>query len=101
MIHNDKDNFRDLVDRTASLAGFYAPLIEFIRTKMLAEGMIDEADVELICLTDDLEYVVKEIEKSLVSQIETLEQEGLKDTKYYQSLSTYIGDRCGVEGGSI
>ena len=28
MIHNDKDKFRDLVDRTASLTGFYAPLME-------------------------------------------------------------------------
>lgn len=80
---------------------FYAPLIEFIRSKMLAEGMIDEADVELICLTDDLDYVVQEIEKSLISQIETLEKEGLEDTKYYHSLSTYITDRCGIGGSSI
>lgn len=28
MIHNDKDKFRDLVDRTASTTGFYAPLME-------------------------------------------------------------------------
>lgn len=28
MIHNDKDKFRDLVDRTASVTGFYAPLME-------------------------------------------------------------------------
>ncbi|MBF0532594.1 MAG: nucleotidyl transferase AbiEii/AbiGii toxin family protein [Candidatus Omnitrophica bacterium] len=28
MIHNDKDQFRDLVDRTASMTGFYAPLME-------------------------------------------------------------------------
>jgi predicted nucleotidyltransferase component of viral defense system len=28
MIHNDKDKFRDLVDRTASMTGFYAPLME-------------------------------------------------------------------------
>jgi uncharacterized protein (TIGR00730 family) len=80
---------------------FYTPLIEFIRSKMLAEGMIDEADVELICLTDDLDYVVQEIEKSLISQIETLEKEGLEDTKYYHSLSTYITDRCGIGGSSI
>lgn len=80
---------------------FYAPLMEFIHSKVLAEGMIDESDVELICLTDDLEYVVKEIEESLVSQIQTLEKEGLKDTKYYHSLSTYISDRCSIGGGSI
>jgi predicted nucleotidyltransferase component of viral defense system len=28
MIHNDKEKFRDLVDRTASMTGFYAPLME-------------------------------------------------------------------------
>ena len=27
-IHDDKDRFRDLVDRTASMTGFYAPLME-------------------------------------------------------------------------
>ena len=80
---------------------FYAPLIDFIRSKMLAEGMIDEVDVGLICLTDDLDYVVQEIEKSLISQIETLEKEGLEDTKYYHSLSTYVTDRCCIGGGSI
>jgi len=28
LIHQDKDKFRDLVDRAATLAGFYAPLME-------------------------------------------------------------------------
>jgi len=28
LLHKDKDRFRDLVDRTATLAGFYAPLME-------------------------------------------------------------------------
>lgn len=28
MIHSDKEKFRDLVDRTASMTGFYAPLME-------------------------------------------------------------------------
>src|SRR5271157_4976623 len=28
MIHSDKDKFRDLVDRTAAMTGFYSPLIE-------------------------------------------------------------------------
>ncbi|MGZ5207784.1 MAG: LOG family protein [Sulfuricurvum sp.] len=80
---------------------FYAPLIQFIRDKLLGDGMIDEADMELIALTDDLSYVVREIEKSLLSQMETLKKEGLDDTKYYQSLASYVTDHCGVEGGSI
>jgi hypothetical protein len=68
---------------------------------MLAEGMIDEADMKLIDLTDDIKYVASEIEKSLVSQMATLEKEGLDDTKYYHSLSSYVTDRCNVDGGSI
>jgi hypothetical protein len=80
---------------------FYTPLVQFIREKLLAEGMIDESDVSLITLSDDLDFVMREIEKSLISQIATLEKEGLVDTKYYQSLSTYVNDRCNADGGSI
>ena len=80
---------------------FYAPLMEFIRTKVLAEGMIDESDIDLITLSDDLNFVVTEIEKSLKAQIADLEKVGLSNTKYYQSLSTYANDRCGLDGGSI
>ncbi|MDD5051753.1 MAG: TIGR00730 family Rossman fold protein [Sulfuricurvum sp.] len=72
---------------------FYAPLVQFLRDKMLAEGMIDERDLKLIHLTDDLNSVVGEIEKSLVAQMATLEKEGLDDTKYYKILATYFADR--------
>jgi len=80
---------------------FYAPLIQFIRDKMLAEGMIDEADLNLIILTDDLTFVATEIEKSLIAQMATLEKEGLDDTKYYQVLSSYMADRTKCEESSI
>lgn len=80
---------------------FYAPLIQFIREKMLREGMIDEADLNLIILTDDLAFVVKEIEKSLIAQMVTLEKEGLDDTKYYQVLSSYMADRDKYSESSI
>ncbi|MFY9142213.1 TIGR00730 family Rossman fold protein [Sulfuricurvum sp.] len=77
---------------------FYAPLIEFIREKLLGEGMIDEKDVDLITLTDDLNYVANEIEKSLIAQMATLEKEGLNDTKYYKVLSSYFENRPICEG---
>jgi len=80
---------------------FYTPLMEFIRTKLLSEGMIDEADMDLIILTDDLKFVVREIEKSLIKQMITLEEEGLDNTKYYQLLSTYMADRDAGEGTDI
>lgn len=72
---------------------FYKPLIEFIREKMLREGMIDEADLTLIILTDDIDFVAEEIDKSLISQMATLEKEGLHETKYYKILANYFADR--------
>jgi uncharacterized protein (TIGR00730 family) len=80
---------------------FYAPLIQFIRDKLLAEGMIDEKDMNLITLTDDLHYVAKEIERSLISQMATMEKEGLDDTKYYKVLSSYFADRLADDGSDI
>ncbi|MDD4854248.1 MAG: TIGR00730 family Rossman fold protein [Sulfuricurvum sp.] len=80
---------------------FYAPLIEFIRTKVLAEGMIDERDINLMTLSDDLNFVMSEIEKSLRAQMNDLEKEGLNNTKYYQSLSSYVTDRCNTDGESV
>ncbi len=72
---------------------FYAPLMAFIKEKMLAEGMIDEKDLELMILSDDLEFVVEEIEKSFEKQMATMEKEGLVDTKYYQTLSSHLASR--------
>jgi len=66
---------------------FYQPLITFIREKLVAEGMIDKEDIDIITLIDDLESVVDDIDASLVNQIEVLEDAGLKDTAYYKSLA--------------
>jgi len=67
---------------------FFEPLIEFIKNKLLAEGMIDCEDVELIRVCDDLDCIVGEVEDSLLTQIALLEDAGLGDTKYYKSLSS-------------
>lgn len=77
---------------------FYTPLMDFIRVKLVGEGMIDENDVELMTLTDDFDFVVNEIEKSLVAQVEAMEKEGLDDTKYYQTLSAHVADRPACHG---
>jgi uncharacterized protein (TIGR00730 family) len=77
---------------------FYAPLLQFVKEKMLDEGMIDEKDVRLINLTDDLDFVVQEIEKSLISQIHTMEKEGLTDTKYYKALTSHIDESSTYAG---
>ncbi|MBL1244116.1 MAG: TIGR00730 family Rossman fold protein [Sulfurimonas sp.] len=67
---------------------FYQPLLQFVEDKLLDEGMIDHEDLELICLTDEFEHVVEEIEVSLSNQLEVLEDAGLKNTSYYKSLSS-------------
>lgn len=68
---------------------FYQPLLNFIKDKLQHSGMIDKDDVEIIRLTDDLQRVVKEVEESLIDQIEILEEVGLENTKYYKSLSDF------------
>lgn len=77
---------------------FYTPLMTFIKEKILAEGMIDSKDIHLITLSDDLDFIVHEIEKSLVAQMATLEKEGLNDTKYYKVLSSYFENRPICDG---
>jgi len=67
---------------------FYKSLLEFIKDKLVAEGMISESDFEIICLTDDLKKIVKEVEISLSSQLKVLEDSGLNETSYYKSLAS-------------
>jgi len=67
---------------------FYKPLLDFIESRLLRDGMIDQADLELIKLTDNLECVANEVEESLIKQIRTLEEIGLEKTAYYKSLSS-------------
>ena len=65
---------------------FFTPLLEFVKNRLLRDGMIDEEDVDMLVLTDDLKFVAKEIESSLLDQISLLKEVGLSDTKYYKSL---------------
>lgn len=67
---------------------FYKPLIEFIENKLVKENMIDPDDLQIIKLTDNLECVADEIEKSLEHQISVLKEAGLDKTTYFKSLSS-------------
>ncbi len=69
---------------------FFKPLVDFMRHTLLAEGMIDEEDLDIITFTDSIDLIVSEIEVSLVTQMEALEDEGLEQTKYYKVLSSYL-----------
>ncbi|MEN8147837.1 MAG: TIGR00730 family Rossman fold protein [Campylobacterota bacterium] len=72
---------------------FYNPLIDFVEECLISHDMIDAEDVALMTISDDLNYIVSEIEKSLEVQIEGLKEEGLANTKYYKMLSKYFDDR--------
>lgn len=72
---------------------FYKPLLEFIENKLVQGGMIDKEDLHIIRLTDDLECVANEVEESLLTQIEILEEVGLEHTKYYKSLSDFKDEK--------
>ena len=72
---------------------FYEPLMNFIKTKLYPNGMIDSEDVELIRLTDDIECIANEIETSLLNQIDALKEFGLDDTTYYKSLLKFSKEK--------
>jgi len=72
---------------------FYKAMMKFLRNSLVAEGMIDQEDLEMITLTDDLKLIVREIEASVADQIDELEDEGLDSTKYYKNLSEFFGNR--------
>ncbi len=65
---------------------FYAPLLRFLETSLLANKTIDKSDLELFEVCDDLEVVAQKIQQSLFEQIKAIKQLGLSDTSYYKSL---------------
>ncbi len=72
---------------------FYQPLIDFIETKLVANGMIEKEDLHLIRMTDNLECVVREVEESLLNQVKVLNEVGLDNTTYYKSLLQFSKDK--------
>ncbi len=72
---------------------YYKPLIEFIKGSLLPNGMIDEIDLHMLTLTDDIDFIVENIDRSLKMQIESLEQSGLGATKYSEKLKSFFAKR--------
>ncbi|PHR56714.1 MAG: TIGR00730 family Rossman fold protein [Arcobacter sp.] len=77
---------------------FFQPLIDFIEKTLLPQGMIDAEDLDIITLTDDLDHIAEQIKTSLGVQIQALEEVGMKDTKYYHSLSSFFENRNIAKG---
>jgi uncharacterized protein (TIGR00730 family) len=72
---------------------FFQPLIDFMKNTLLAEGMIDAADLDIITLTDDLDHIADQIKASLGVQIKALKEVGMEDTQYYHSLADFFENR--------
>jgi uncharacterized protein (TIGR00730 family) len=77
---------------------FFQPLMDFMRNTLLAQGMIDEKDLDIITLTDDLYHIADQIKASLGVQMKVLEDAGLRDTDYYHSLADFFENRDIVHG---
>lgn len=72
---------------------FYTPLLEFMKDRLLRDGLIEEEDIEMICLTDDKDKILKEINSSMLNQLKTLKEAGLKNTKYYKNISSFVREQ--------
>lgn len=72
---------------------FFQPLMDFIKNTLLPQGMIDAEDLDIITLTDDLDHIAEQVKASLGVQMEALEAVGMKNTRYYQSLSNFFENR--------
>ncbi len=77
---------------------FFQPLMDFMKNTLLAEGMIDAEDLDIITLTDDLDHIAEQVKTSLGVQIKALEEVGMQDTQYYHSLSDFFENRNIDEG---
>ncbi len=71
---------------------FYKPLFDFMESSLVASGMIDKEDLDMITLTDDLDLIVKEIGSSLEEQLDVMQSEGLAQTSYYKKLKEFFED---------
>lgn len=72
---------------------FFQPLMDFIENTLLAEGMIDARDLDIITLTDDLDHIAEQIKASLGAQLKALKEVGMEDTQYFHSISDFFENR--------
>jgi len=77
---------------------FFQPLMDFMENTLLAQGMIDPEDLDIITLTDDLDHIAEQVKASLGVQMKALEAVGMKDTQYYHSLSDFFDNRDIAKG---
>lgn len=72
---------------------FYTPLIAFMKERLVRDGLINEEDIDIICLTDDKNKILHEINSSMLNQLTTLNEAGLKNTKYYKNIMSFVKEQ--------
>lgn len=72
---------------------YWGPLYEFITTKMVQEGTIAKRDLDLIVFTDDIELVLEETRKRLISHVNDLKNMGYDGSVYYKKLIEFISNQ--------
>ncbi len=63
---------------------YWEKLYDFMKTTMVEHKTICSQDVDLMILTDDLDDIVKRIDKQLATYIEELQKEGLINSDCYK-----------------
>ena len=77
---------------------FFQPLMDYMRDVLLAQGMIDPEDLDIITLTDDLDHIAEQIKASLGDQMKALKEVGMENTQYYHAMADFFENRDISEG---
>jgi uncharacterized protein (TIGR00730 family) len=65
---------------------YWGKLFEFMQTSMMEYGTINQADLDLITIVDDLDEMIKIVDKSLNTQLEAIKTMGLEESNYGEML---------------
>ncbi len=72
---------------------YWEKLMDFIQTTLVEHHTIRPEDVELIILTDDMDEIVNKIDERLILYINALKEEGLEQSRYYQSAIEFLSNK--------
>lgn len=72
---------------------YWEKLMDFIQTTLVEHHTIRPEDVELIILTDDMDEIVNKIDERLILYVNALKEEGLEQSRYYQSAIEFLSNK--------
>ncbi len=72
---------------------YWKPLLEFIKNSMVEEKVINKEDLNLLFVSDDIEDIVQEVDKLLITHTNNLKGCGQDKGEYYEKLVEFISNR--------